>query len=410
MSGNITANNITGNILNSLTNLTVTGNIYGGNLILPIGGLVSTPRIINGAAGPASLVLIDASASVTGNLSVAGFISGGGNVIGANISTVGLVTATGNVIGGNILTAGNISAAGIISGASLVGAIATVTGNINAANINAQNFFGGNFYSGLANGTPGVSIIYGNISAEGNIVSNGRVTAANGVFSGGIISAAGTITATGNILGGQNLTVSGTVFGGSLSTTGQVSGSQMSAGGNITGGNVLTGGVVSAVGNVTGGNIKTAGDISAGGNIYGNFVGNITSVITAPGSNTFVVYNNAGNLAATSGFTFNNASNAMIVAGNITVGNVMTANNFIGNRVSAASSNLTLSSGNGFATQVGGGGTFRFPVFDATQLAAIATPVPGDVVYNSTLNKVQAWQWNASNVFAWVSLSVSTYQ
>ena len=46
--------------------------------------------------------------------------------------------------------------------------------------------------------------------------------------------------------------------------------------------------------------------------------------MTVPGSNTQVIYNNSGNAGASSGFTFNSASNAMVVTGNVTGGNLLT--------------------------------------------------------------------------------------
>ena len=88
---------------------------------------------------------------------------------------------------------------------------------------------------------------------------------------------------------------------------------------------------ITATGNVTGGNLLTAGQVSATGNIttnsyfVGTFAGSISGNVTAPGANTQVIYNNSGNLAASSGFTFNQASNALIVTGNVTGANILTA-------------------------------------------------------------------------------------
>jgi hypothetical protein len=76
------------------------------------------------------------------------------------------------------------------------------------------------------------------------------------------------------------------------------------------------------------GNILTSGQISATGNItttgyfLGTFAGNISGNLTAPGANTQVLYNNNGNAGASGAFTFNQATNAMIVTGNITSGNI----------------------------------------------------------------------------------------
>ena len=54
-------------------------------------------------------------------------------------------------------------------------------------------------------------------------------------------------------------------------------------------------------------------------------------------------------------------------------------------------------------------GTFRMPSFTTLQIANIAA-VEGDMVYNSSLQKIQAYQADATGNVTWVSLSVSTYQ
>ena len=79
-------------------------------------------------------------------------------------------------------------------------------------------------------------------------------------------------------------------------------------------GNILTGGVISATGNIT-----------TSGTFVGAFFGTITGNLTVPGSNTQVLFNNSGNAGATSGFTFNSTSNAAVVTGNVTGGNLLTS-------------------------------------------------------------------------------------
>jgi hypothetical protein len=91
--------------------------------------------------------------------------------------------------------------------------------------------------------------------------------------------------------------------------------STASVGGNITGGNLLTNGNISATGNVT------------GNNFFGTFVGNISGNLTVPGSSTQVIYNFNGNAAASPGFTFDQSSNAVVVTGNLTGGNLNTVGN-----------------------------------------------------------------------------------
>lgn len=87
----------------------------------------------------------------------------------------------------------------------------------------------------------------------------------------------------------------------------------------VISGNIIVG--VSDVSNIavfanTGAYIT--GVVSATGNITApNFIGNISGNITVPGSNTQVLFNNNGLANATSGFTFDQASNLVTVGGNV---------------------------------------------------------------------------------------------
>jgi hypothetical protein len=116
--------------------------------------------------------------------------------------------------------------------------------------------------------------------------------------------------------------------------------------GNIlftTNGNVLT--TMSANSVAIAGGLSTSGNITTTGYFVGTFAGNVSGNIVAPGANTQVIYNNGGDLAASAGFTFNQASNAMVVTGNITGANILSNNrisatgNIIGGNISGT--NLT---------------------------------------------------------------------
>jgi hypothetical protein len=92
------------------------------------------------------------------------------------------------------------------------------------------------------------------------------------------------------------------------------------------------------VGNITAtGAVNTTGTISATGNIetagffVGNFAGNITGNVTVPGANTQVLYNNAGNIGTTAGFTFTNTTGELDVPGAITATGNVQGNYFLGN-------------------------------------------------------------------------------
>ncbi len=94
----------------TLSSLTVTGNVSGGNLTTA--GLISATGNVSG-----------------GNLTTSGQVSATGNVSGGNLTTAGQVSATGNVSGGNLTTAGLISATGNVTGAVL-----KATGNVEIQN------------------------------------------------------------------------------------------------------------------------------------------------------------------------------------------------------------------------------------------------------------------------------------
>jgi hypothetical protein len=107
-------------------------------------------------------------------------------------------------------------------------------------------------------------------------------------------------------------------------TTGSVSGN-LNAGGNIT-----ATGSISSQGNVLAqGNVSATGNIVTDGLFVGNFQGNIVGNITgAPGSNTQVLFNTAGNVDAVGGLTYNKGSNTLGVLGTISAqGNVVVGAN-----------------------------------------------------------------------------------
>jgi len=113
--------------------------------------------------------------------------------------------------------------------------------------------------------------------------------------------------------------------------------------GNVSSGNVLSSGIFSAVGNVTGGNLLTAGSVSASGNVIAaNFVGG-------------------------------GAGTPQLIS----------------------STSLTL----GAATVVQvTGSPFRLASLTTGQRDAL-TPVNGDLIYNTTDNKIQGYENGA-----WVNL------
>jgi len=157
--------------------------------------------------------------------------------------------------------------------------VITVIGNGIAVNGNIS----GNYFIGNGSLLTGISSTYGNAN-----VANYLPT-----FSGNLTSL-NTITASGNVNANNLLGNSASVLG------------------NVTANRIFANAGISSTGNIT-----TAGFF------IGTFQGNITGNLTVPGLNTQVLYNNSGNAGASAGFTFDAASNAMTVAGNVTTRNIL---------------------------------------------------------------------------------------
>jgi len=195
------------------------------------------------------------------------------------------------------------------------------------------------------------------LSVNGNIASGnanlGNLATANFVTGTLTTNAQPNITSVGPL---TTLSVVGNANAGNVNT------SVVSASGNVTGANVLTGGLISATGNLDSGNVNTGivsasgngtfanittGIISATGNLsaanailgnvvtansfVGNLTGNVTGNINLPGSNTHVLFNNDGVFGASPGFFFNSISNAVNVAGNLTTANASLGNLVVAN-------------------------------------------------------------------------------
>ena len=267
--------------------------------------------------------------------------------------------------------------------------------------------------------------VWSNSITLSSVSVSGNVTAGN-LLTNGLISATSTITSSANIIGG-NITTAGLV-----SATGNVTGNFIFGNGSqLTGiitsvSNVVNGNSnlniatananvtisVSTVGNVavftpTGasilGNIAVSNTISATGNIYtagyfvGSFAGNISGNLTVPGLNTQVLYNNSGNAGASAGFTFNQATNVMVVSGNTSSGNLLTAGlvsatgNIIGGNISIAgnvrSGNILPSANN--SAILGGPSnqwqTITGQTFDANTVNACTVSVLGNGSFTGNL-------------------------
>lgn len=235
------------------------------------------------------------------------------NVTGGNLITSGQVTATGNITGGNLITSGALSVASltvtgnVTSGNLITSGVLSATGNANVGNLGATN---ANLTAITATGNANV----GNLGTAGQITATGNVTGGNLNVSGNIVDTGalflitgasgnvtlapngssvviatttganitGTLNATGNAnvgnLGATNanvtdITATGNANVGNLGTAGLIV-----ATGNITGGNLITAGLgsigttLTVTGNANVGNLGTAGQIIATGNIHGALI------------------------------------------------------------------------------------------------------------------------------------------
>jgi hypothetical protein len=204
--------NTAGNVTNSaqtnitsvgtLTALSVSGNINGGNLrtagAISATGNIDAGNIATGGAVSAFGTVIGGSFTTIGAVSATGTITSG------NVSTGGLVSATGNITGGNVTTAGRISAQGNVLAQGIVSAV----GNI----VTDANFVGnflGNITGNLSVGGANTQVLFnsnGNVGAAGGLTYN---SGSNTLGILGVVSSQGNIIAGGNINVGTNLVVSG---------------------------------------------------------------------------------------------------------------------------------------------------------------------------------------------------------
>jgi len=220
-----------------------------------------------------------------------------GNIQANNFNTTGSAN-TGNITGANVISSVTLCAFGNINGGNL-----NISANVATGNLLTDNLL-------YANGTPWDLQQPAGSNTEIQFNNNSQF-GANANFTFDTTANLLVVNATANI---ANINITG----------------DANVQGNITGGNLLTNSNVSVAGNVT------------GNYFFGTFVGNISGNLSAPGSNTQVIYNNNGNAGASSGFTFDQTSNAIVVAGNITSaninilgGNISSANVIFGNTVSA---------------------------------------------------------------------------
>jgi hypothetical protein len=284
------------------------------------------------SSGTSNVNIATASGPVTvgagGVANVAIFRTTGANITGA-------LTATGNVTGNYIL--GN--------GSQLTGLPATY-GNSNVANY--LPVYTGNFSPNILNATAANvagNVTGGNLSVTGNTVlgnvtintsriidiGNNRISNVSDPVANSDVATKSyidSVLSSGITI--QDDTANTTVLAGNATTL-QLYGTANEVAVDITNTNQVTFGLpdnVSVTGNITVGNliansaIQATGNITTSGFFIGTFIGNVTGNLTVPGLNTQVLYNNAGNAGADSGFTY--AGGIVTVTGNVAAGNLTT--------------------------------------------------------------------------------------
>ena len=191
----------------------------------------------------------------------------------------------------------------------------------------ANSVAGANVSGAVANATYATSAGTATTAATVTTASQPNITSV-GILSS--VSVTGNVNANQFVGNGAPLTtitganVSGTVANATYATS---AGTATSA---TTSGTVTT----AAQANIT--SVGTLTSLSSTGNIIGTFLGNISGNLTVPGSNTQILYNNLGNAAASSGLTFDAASNALVSTGTISAtGNIIGSNILGGANVNA---------------------------------------------------------------------------
>ncbi len=254
---------------------------------------------------------VDDALTVSDNVTVTGNLTVTGDTIYTNVTTLaiqdplislGAAANAGALLSndgkdrGSLLSYYDTSAktafmgwdnsAGQFAVASNVSVSSEVVGDIEYANLRALGFIGeGSSLANIAGANVTGTVASANMSSYAGIVVNASQPN---------ITSLGTLT--GLVVGNGS---ANTTFGnGTITATGAVST------GNLT---------VNGDGNVT-------GNLTIGGTLFAN----VSGTTSAPGSNTQVVFNDAGTSNAVAGMTFNKSGNALTVTGTITGGNLST--------------------------------------------------------------------------------------
>jgi hypothetical protein len=379
-------------------NISVSGNITSGNASL---GNVAAANFFTGTLTTASQPNIT-SLGILSGLSILGNING--NILpnanntfnlgasnqtynylylsanGALINNVALYSNAGNLISnGNIFTTGRFISNLVTGNAPFIVSSNTLVANLNAnllqgfatdsantantivvrnsnnnfsANVITANLLGNATTAGtvITNAQPNITSVgvLTSLSVSGNIRSDnanlGNAASANFfIGSGNNLSNIQAGNITGIVANAFYADNAGNAQNATSATHAATSNTVVdSSQPNITSVGTLTS--LSVTGNINSGN-ATLGNVVSANWFVGNIAGNVTGNINLPGSNTHVLFNNDGVLGATNGFTFNSVSNAVTIAGNVSAGNATLGNLVVANFFQGSGSRLSAING-----------------------------------------------------------------
>lgn len=294
---------------NSITtgNATFTTNLTTSNL--QVGNFVTTSLVPNNTT-----LQLGTLTNKWGNIFITSNINLGSQNIRSNTS--GVIVA-GLFVTGNT-NAGNANVTNLLTTAN-----ANVTGTTTTGNLTVSNYLVGNLIPSTNEvfnlGSP--TRRFKDLYLSGNSLSLGEQTMTTDA-TGFVIPS---LTVQSNLSVG---TVTATYLDGVITATSQPLITSLGALSNLVVSGGLQTGEMQVQGNLAvASNLAVSGALAVPNLIVQNitYPPNVEVTLTAPGSNTQIMFNDDGNLYAVSGMTFNKTTNLLSVQGNVSGGNLITS-------------------------------------------------------------------------------------
>ena len=411
----VTANYFTGNgsLLTAVTGANVTGTVananyaaYAGNIInaiqsniTQVGTLANLTVTANITAGNANL----------GNLVVANYFTGDGGLL-SNISSANITGTVANAnyasYSGNIINAvqSNITQVGTLANLTVTANI--TTGNANLGNLVTSNYFKGNgsLLTSITGANVTGTVAYATYATSAGLATTVTASTQPNITSVGTLSSV-TVSGTTNLGAVGNITISGGSSGYVLATNGYglLSWQPQSSSGmtgfvgvtqdDFTGDGSTTAFYLTSTPSSSAAVVVNIDGLIQQSSVY-SLSGSTVNFTTAPlsgqhieitsysttgaGSNTEILFNNNGNVAGATNFTFDSSANVLTVGGNITA-NTITANA----NIVASGGYLTL---NGGIIAVAGSNAGLF----TSIISNVNIGLSGNVVLGATSGNVTA--------------------